>query len=809
MGIARNIRYTFRSLSKSPGFAAMAVITLALGIGATAAIFSVCDAMLWKPIPLPQIESLAMVLQRDPDDPNDWETTSAADAEDIRTQSVSYESLASYEEGLANIAGAGGEPERVNQTLVGANFFDVLRVQPALGRAFRPNETEPGNEHEVIFSDRFWKRRFGGDRSIIGATIRLDDMDHVVVGVMPPQFDFPLAAEVWTPLALNPAARHSRTSQLLENVARLKPAHTVEQASVEVDGIGRRLAAQYPDTNKKRLFRVYSTQEFLIGHENRQYTMMLFWSVVFVLLIACVNVANLQYARASSKAREVAVRTALGAARWRLVSLVVFESVVLSLGGAILGVAIAKWGVDLIHAGMPARIGRYVVGWDKMGIDYRTLGFMLAAAVASGLLAGIAPAWQCSRPNLTQNLRDGGRSSSTGRSRRRLRGLLVGFEIALAVVLLVGASLMVRGFQSLVNTAANLDPATLLSLRLTLTETKYHEDHQVVAFYAETLRRLNALPGVKSAIAVTALPYSSHSSGSDFTIEGRTFERGDQPSCQLQSVSNGYFQTLGVPLRSGRLLGESDGAETLRTAVIGERMASKWWPHESPIGKRIKLGGTDSKQPWITIVGVAGDVTHEVYQRVPRPVLYVPLTQTAKRWMDIGVRTAGDPLRLAPAVTAAIRSVDPEMPITGMATMETWMHEQSVGLNYMAVLMGVFGVLALVLSSVGVYGVMAYVVSEQTQEIGIRMALGAARGSVLGMVFRRGMATTLTGLAVGIAAAHALAPMIASLVYGVSAKDPATFIGIPLALMAAAALAIYVPARRAMRIDPIVALRCD
>src|SRR3984957_3834269 len=452
MSIARNVRYTLRSLGKSPGFAATAIVTLALGIGATAAIFSVCDAMLWKPIPLPHIESLVTVLQRDADDPNNWNTTTVADVDDIRAQSVSYESLASYQQGLANIAGPGGEPERVNQALVDINFFDVLGVQPAIGRAFRPGEDQPGSDHEVIFSNRFWQRRFGGDRNIIGATIRLDDMDHVVAGVMPPQFDFPLATEVWTPLALKPAPPHSRTSQNLENVARLKPGHTVEQASVEADGIAHRLAALYPDTNKKRLFLIVSTQEFLVGRENHQYTMMLFWSVVFVLLIACSNVANLQYARATGKAREVALRTALGAARWRLVSQVVFECVLLSLGGALLGVAVAKWGVEMIRAGMPARIGRYILGWQDMGIDYRTLSFMLAAAVGSGILAGIAPAWQCSRPNLTQSLRDGGRSSSTGRSRRRLRGVLVGFEIALAVVLLVGASLMVRGFQSMVNT---------------------------------------------------------------------------------------------------------------------------------------------------------------------------------------------------------------------------------------------------------------------------------------------------------------------------------------------------------------------
>jgi putative ABC transport system permease protein len=809
MAFLRDVRYAVRSVSKSPGFAATAVITLALGIGATTAIFSVCDAMLWKPIPLPNIESLVMVHQAVPGDPRDFNDVTPADVADIRAQTGSFEGSAIYQQGMANIVTQGGEPERADESLVGAGFFDVIGVQPELGRGFRAGDDEPGAPSLVVFSDAFWRRRFGADPAIVGETIRLDDRDTTVIGVMPASVNFPLPTEVWTPLALTLEQRHSRANQSVTMVGRLKPGCTLPQAAAEIDGIARRLAAQYPDTNKNRRFLVRSTLEFLIGVENKQYALLLFWSVMFVLLIACANVANLQYARATGRAREIALRTALGAARWRLIAQVVMECVILSLGGALAGIAFAEWGLDMIRAGMPPRIGKYIVGWQQIHLDMRTLAFMLAAAVLAGIVAGLAPAWQCSRPNLTESLRDGGRGSSSGRARRRLRGILVGAEIALAVVLLVGASLMVRGFQALVRGAANLEPATLLSMRLALTDTKYHDDSQMRGFYDDVLRRIDALPGVKSATAVTALPYSGHSSGRAFTIEGRPVERGNQPSGQVQNVSPRYFETLRVPLRKGRFLSASDGADTVRAGVVSERMAQLWWPHESPIGKRLKFGGPDSKQPWITVVGVVGDTTHDVFDRNPRSALYVPMAQYPRLWMDVAVRTAGDPLRLAPAVTAAIRAVDPEQPISSMATLETWMHEQSVGLNYMAVLMGIFGALALVLSSVGVYGVMAYVVSEQTPEIGIRMALGAARSSVLAMVFRRGMVTALAGLAVGLAMAAGFAHLIAFMIYGVSETDPATFIGIPIALLAAAALAIYIPARRAMKIDPIVALRYE
>jgi putative ABC transport system permease protein len=481
----------------------------------------------------------------------------------------------------------------------------------------------------------------------------------------------------------------------------------------------------------------------------------------------------------------------------------------LSLSGALLGLLLAKWGLNMIRGGMPPEVERYILGWRQMELDGRALGFTLLASVMSGILAGLAPAWQCSRPNLTDALKEGGRGSSVGKARHRLRNILVAAEIALAVVLLVGAGLMVRGFGTLLNTGEQLEPATLLSMRLSLTDAKYHEPHQMAAFYRDVIDRIRPLPGVKSVAAATAMPYSQHSNGRGFTIEGRPVEPGQQPSGMWQAVSAGYFDTLHVALHGGRLLSETDGADSPRVVVINERMARQYWKNESPIGRHIKLGIPDSKSPWMTIVGVVADVAHDTYDRAPRRAMYVPYVQAPILNMDIGVRTAGDPLRLAPAITAAIRAVDPEQPITGMRTVAKAIHNNAIGLNYMAVLMGVFGSIALVLSAIGVYGVMAYLVSEQTHEIGLRMALGAGRPSVLRMVFRRGFVTTLAGLLIGLPMAYGFARLMTSLIFGVSATDPVSFLGIPLMLIVASAVAIYVPALRAMRIDPIVALRYE
>jgi putative ABC transport system permease protein len=810
MNLWNDVRYGARALLKSPGFAITAVLTMAFGIGATTAIFSVSDAMLWKPVPLPHLDTLTVVLQRIAGDPLDFSWVSTGDLADIRRENTSLQDIAWWGDGLANIVGAGGEPERVAQFLVSTNFFDVIGVRPARGRGFLPGEDDPGREREVVLSDPLWRRRFGADPNIVGRNIRLDDMDYLVVGVMPPKFEFPKTAELWTPWAIPPASRNVRSGFNVMAAGHLKPGRTLAQFSSELDGIAARLAARYPDTNRDRRFMAWDAHRFMIGEYSRQYVLMLLGAVLFVLLIACVNVANLQFARATGRLREVAVRTALGASRGQIVTQLVTESVLLALAGAALGMIIAALGVQAIRDGMPPDVEKYIVGWDQIRLDGRTLLFTLLAAVASGLLAGLAPAWQSSRPNLTNALREGGRGTSAGRGRHRLRNILVGAEVALAVVLLVGASLMVRGFSNLAHAANSLEPSTLLTLRLALTDVKYKEPSQRRAFYNAVLDRIRAIPGVRSAVAVTALPYSDHNSGRNYAIEGRQDDPAKPITGMYQLATPGFFETLHIPLRAGRFLDARDGPDAPRTAVISERAARRYWPNEPyPLGKRIKPGGAKSKAEWVTVVGVAGDIMHDVFDRNPRPVFYLPYAQDARLWLDLGVRTSGDPLRVQPAVIAAIRAVDPELPVTNVRTMETLMRNQAMGLIYVAVLMGVFGVLALALSCIGVYGVMAYLVEQQTHEIGIRMALGAHRESVLGMIFRRGMLTTVLGLVAGLPLAYALAMLMQGLIFGVTASDPITFAGIPLALLVSAALAIYIPARRAMSIDPIVALRYE
>jgi putative ABC transport system permease protein len=576
----------------------------------------------------------------------------------------------------------------------------------------------------------------------------LEGKNYTVVGIMPPGFYFPRPSrQIWIPLTLTAEERTSRSMQMVEAFGRLSPGHTLTQLAAELNGISSRLEQQYPATNAHRHFLAWSAQRYLTGTLLPVYSALLLGAAFFVLLIACVNVANLQFARASGRWREIAVRTALGARRSRLVRQLVTESAALAMVGAALGLLLAKWGLAVLQAHVPGELVRYSPALAQIGLNRHALVFTLIAALASGILTGLAPAWRGSRANLT--------AGPPGPGRHRLRSVLVAAEVALAVVLLVGAGMTVRGFQTLASSSTALEPSTLLTLQLSLSQ-----DRDPVNYYRQVLDRIAVLPGVRSAVAVTALPYSRHGNASPVNIAGRPVEPGKPLTPQVQSVTAGYFQSLRIPLRAGRLPSDADGPNAPRIAAISESMARRWWPDGTALGRRLKVGSG----PWIQIVGVVGDIERSVIDRSFAPTVYLPFAQSPAHEMDIAIRTAGDAQSLAPAVRATVRAVDPEQPIMNLNTMTNLIRQEAFVFAYMAGLMGAFGLLALALSSVGVYGVMAYVVSGQTHEIGIRMALGAPRGTVLAMLFRRGMWTALAGLSAGLIPAYGLARLMRAVV---------------------------------------------
>jgi putative ABC transport system permease protein len=789
----QDVRFAMRQLHRNPGFTAIAAVTIALGIGATTSIYSMIDSVMWRPIPYPHLEKLVTIVQAIPGQRYFWDPAAPADIESIRRDDTYLESLASWQMTMVSLLDSGGEALRLEATRVTPNFLSVAGVQPALGRTFLPSEDQPGHDREVMLSDTIWRAHFGGDPGLVGRTIRLDDRNYTVVGIMPPGFYFPRPSrQIWIPLALTPEERTSRSLQLVDSGGRLSPGHTLAQFTAELNGIAARLEQQYPGTNSHRRFLAWNAQQYFAGSGSlvSVYTAMLLGAAFFVLLIACVNVANLQFARAAGRWREIAMRTALGARRSRLVRQLVTESMALAIAGAALGLLFAKWGLAVLQAHVPAELVRYAPGLAEIGLNRHALVFTLFAAVASGVLAGLLPAWRCSRANLTAALRPG---------RHWVRSALVGGEVALAAVLLVGAGLMVRGFQALVSSSTGLEPSRMLTLQLTLSENR-----EPAGYFREVLGLIAALPGVQSAVAVTALPYSRHGGMLPVTIEGQPAEPGNQPTAWIQSATPGYFQSLHIPLRLGRLPAGSDGPNTTHIAVVSESVARRWWPDGSVIGRRLQVRAGD----WVSIVGVVGDIEQSAVFRGASPTVYVPFAQLPERQMDIAIRTARDARSLAPAVRAAVHAVDREQPITNLNTMTALIEQEAFIFAYMAALMGVFGVLALALSSVGVYGVMAFMVSGQTHEIGVRMALGAPRGTVLAMLFRRGMRTALAGLVAGLIPAYGLARLMRAAVFGTNEVGPAVF-AIPLVLAAAAAVAIYIPARRALKIDPMAALRSE
>ncbi|MBI3473723.1 MAG: ABC transporter permease [Candidatus Solibacter usitatus] len=791
-------------LSKNPGFTAIAVATMAIGIGVNTAIFSVVDALLWKPLPFPDLERLVMLHETDARRAgNDRNTISPSNFLDWKAQVTTLDSLGAVQMQPVNLAGE-GEPERVGGCRTSPEMFAALGVSPAMGRTFRPEENEEGSRYVAVLTHGLWMRRFGGDPAILGKTILIGGAGHAVIGVMPPGFVFPMAVDLWTPLALTPQEKSRRGDHFLQGVARLKPGASLSEARAELGAIAARLSAQYPQSNAGRGARLAPLRETIQDEMTRQYSLMILAAVGFVLLIACANVANLRYVHAAGRHREIAVRAAIGASRWRVIRMMLVESFILALAGAGLGLLIGLWGMDLNKSYMPPEVARFIAGWNTIALDGRVLAFTLAVAVLSGLLSGVLPALQFSRPDLNQELKEGGRGATAGRARHRLRDTLVVAEISLALVLMVGAGLLVKGFRALASMSGQMQPRTLLTLGVSLVEAKYKERPQLDGFVSGTLERLQALPGVETAAVVTSVPFGQSRSSNSFSIEGKEpLPPGVFRLAQMQSISPDFLRVLRIPLRAGREFDARDGAETPPAAIVSEALARRCFPGEDPLGQRVRVGPAGS---WWRIVGVAGDVRHDDFDRESFPVLYRPYSQIATRHADFVLRTSGAPERFMAAARAQISAVDRNQPVA-IKPMEQLISEERLGLAYVAVLMAVMGIIALLLAAVGVYGVMAYSVAERTHEIGIRMALGAVRRDVLAMVVGAGLRLASSGLAIGLALAWLLARALAGLIFGVSATDLATFGGVSMFLVAVALSACYLPARRAAGVDPMVALR--
>ncbi len=809
----QDLRHGARMLRKSPNITLTAVITLALGIGANSAMFGLINGVLLRPLPFKNMDRLAVVWGALPQgDPVGRFGSSPADFVDFCEQQQVFEQLAAHEWTEVNLTGV-GEPERIQGFQVTQNLFTALGVTALLGRTFLPDEESPGNDDVVLLSEGLWNRRFAGDRSVVGRRITLNGRSCAVVGVIPDGYEWPLGAELWTPLVMTPELKSERMKHSFVITGLLKSGVTIGQAQEEMERIARRLAAQYPNTNLGRGVDLERLPGGMAEHYLRPLLALLAGGVAFVLLIACANVANLQLTRATGRQKEIAVRAALGAGRWRMIRQLLTESVILSAAGAALGLLIAPWLIDYAKASVPLDIRLYIPGLRYAEIDLRCLGYTMALGLFAGIVAGLAPAFQISKADLHNTLKEGGRSVA-GASRRNLRGALVVAEVALALVLLIGTGLMVKGFAHLSEQhKQGFDSTRLLTMRISLPQSRYAEHHQRAEFFQKALDRVDATPGVVSAAIINDLPATNAWDREFFEIEGRP---ASSPADRLMGVfgviSPDYFRTMRVPLIQGRAFTNQDEASATPVAIISGAAARRFFPNQSPLGQRIRVEIGNGEWPWHTIVGVVGDVRQFVFDREPRATVYLPYAQLPRPWSDwmtLAVRTAGDPIGMFPAVREQIRGVDPDQSVYRIKTMEQTIIEHISPISLSAMWMASFGLLALALAAVGVYSVMAYAVSQRTREIAVRIALGARTSDVLRLVSGHGMKLVMTGVAIGLIAAFALGRALAGWLYGVNPTDPMTFGSVAAGLAAIALLACYIPARRAAKVDPMVALRCE
>ncbi len=795
--LTKDIRYAIRSLLKRPGFTAVAVITLALGIGLNSAIFSVINAVLLRPLAYDDPSSLVTFRSNQ----------SAPELADVEAQNRSFIKLGGVVLQALDYT-AGNEPVQIQNGHVTGDFFETLGVKAELGRVITADDDKPGNPHVVVLSNALWRRQFGGDPEIVGKTIPLSGNVYTVIGVMPAGFTAPTDnSESWTPVHVsNALAAKFRGVHFLRTYGRLAAGVTIDQARSDMQLIDKNLAAQYPDENKMRNTVLIPLHESIVG-ESRRALLVLFAAVSLVLLIACANFANLLLARAAEREREFVIRSALGAGRWRLIRQLLTESVLVSLVGGAVAVLLAIWGTSLLVSFKPENLPRL----QEIGVDLRVLGFTFGLSLLTGIVFGLLPAWAAVRGGVSESLKEGGRSSTAGGARQRLRGAFVVVELAVALVLLVGAGLLIKTFWNLRAVEPGFAADHLVTMRIELPEARYKEPDKQNRFRSQTLESLKSLPGVQAAM-VSELPLSFDSLSHDFLIDGAPhIEPGAEPSLETRSVQGDYFRTMQIPLRSGRDFDSRDFAEKAPlVGIANEAMVRRYFPNEDPLGKRVRWARS-SEVRWITIVGVVGDVKHFGLDLPEEAALYSPYTQAPpwKRWMSLIARTQSDPAAMAQAIKEQVWKVDAQLPVTKVRTMDEVAASSFAARRFNMSLLALFAVLALVLAAIGIYGVISYAVTQRTQEIGIRMALGAQAGDVLKLIIRNGLTLTLIGVVLGTAGAIALTRLMSTLLFGVTPTDKLTFIAVSAVLIFVALLACYIPARRATKVDPLVALRYE
>jgi len=801
----RDLYYGLRLFYKDLGFAAVAVLTMALGIGANTAIFSFAKLLLNKPVSLPQLDRLMSVSVVTHG--SDERLLAPANYIDLRVRTKSLESIAAYEEWATSVQGQNG-PEDIHGVRVSEEFFATLAAEPAQGRIFLDEEHQPGHQQVVILSYGVWQSEFGGDSHVLGRTLRLDGENYEIVGVMPATFQFPLwGQQFWAPLALKSAEKSERAKETLATVGRLKDGATLEAARAEMETLWTQLQRQYPSANRERELSVVSLRAQLVDGDSRAFVILLLFVAGFVLLIACVNVANLQLSRAGSRRREIAIRVALGATRIRLIRQLLTESVVLAIMGGAVGLLLAVWGVSVLRTNMPEQVRR-ICDTTSLRVDVQAFIFMLFVAVASGVLSGLAPALQLSRADLRDGLETGGGRIVGGG--KRLQNIFVISEVILSVVLLIGAGLMVKGFSALANHNPGWEPQNLVAFHVNLSSSQYAAPRQRTAFYEKAIDRINSLPAVQGVAAASGVPYSFYENEVEVISDAQAEVRSRQfPTAMQDSITSDYFRVMNIPLLQGRYFDQRDGDGAPAVAIVSESMARRLWWGRDVVGRKVKLLERDADPEWITVVGVAADIRHEVYDRTFRSVLYRPLEQAPDEAMDFIVRSSGEPKQLFAVVHSAISEVDRNQPVTHMQTMSQKIREQASALHMVATLMGLFGLAAIFLSAIGIYGVITHSVTERKREIGIRMALGAQKAKVVKMVMREGVLFTAMGGAIGIGLGWFLARLLSSLLYGVQAWDLAVYAGVPALLLLVSTGATAMPAMRAVRVDPVMALRYE